>query len=290
MAAALDAAGVRGERADIVIDPPIAYGSPPTTGYSDDPVNTGTGGFLENEEDLGFAGAGWSLAWTRSYQSLNAAEGAFGRGWSSWAEAGLTFDDTAARLRLSDGRVVVFPRAGAGWERATGESLWLERAEEAGRADVVEGGYVVTSSWGLEWLIDAAGRVVGTSAGEGSGVTLVWEGGRLVRMAHERGRFVDLEWDGARITAAQASDGRRVVYSYDEAGRLVGADRPVGARAYRWDGAGLLAEVVDADGVVEVSNTFDATGRVTGQRSPLGRVTRYAYLAGSVTVTSDEDG
>ena len=50
--ATLQAAGVDATRQDIVIDPPTAYGSPPTTGYADDPVNTATGNFLENEVDL----------------------------------------------------------------------------------------------------------------------------------------------------------------------------------------------------------------------------------------------
>ena len=320
--AVLAGAGVSSQRADIVIDPPTAYGSPPTTGYSDDPVNTSTGAFLEVEEDLGFAGASGSLAWTRSYSSLNPVVGAFGRGWSSWAEVGLVLTGDAARLTLPDGRVVVFPRAGRGWGRAEGESLWLERApvgqdgasqDGAGQADgpggahpdsasqdgtrpdgdedvAQSGGYVVSSSWGLRWLIDSVGRVVHAGAGPGTGVTLSWEGERLVRLTHERGRFVDLSWEGGRVVGAVSSDGRRVVYDYDEVGRLVGVVRPVGSRTYRWDEASLLAQVVDADGVVEVTNTFDQTGRVTTQRSPFGRTTRYSYLAGGVTATSDEDG
>ena len=272
--AVLAGAGVSSQRADIVIDPPTAYGSPPTTGYSDDPVNTSTGAFLEVEEDLGFAGASGSLAWTRSYNSLNPVVGAFGRGWSSWAEVGLVLTGDAARLTLPDGRVVVFPRAGQGWGRAEGESLWLEHApasqdganqdsasqDGAGQADgpggagqdgdedvARGGGYVVSSSWGLRWRIDSVGRVVHAGAGSGTGVTLSWEGERLVRLTHERGRFVDLSWEGGRVVGAVSSDGRRVVYDYDEVGRLVGVVRPVGSRTYRWDEASLLAQVVDAD-------------------------------------------
>lgn len=248
--AVLAGAGVSSQRADIVIDPPTAYGSPPTTGYSDDPVNTSTGAFLEVEEDLGFAGASGSLAWTRSYSSLNPVVGAFGRGWSSWAEVGLVLTGDAARLTLPDGRVVVFPRAGRGWGRAEGESLWLERApaSQDGDEDVAQGGgYVVSSSWGLRWRIDSVGRVVHAGAGSGTGVTLSWEGERLVRLTHERGRFVDLSWEGGRVVGAVSSDGRRVVYDYDEVGRLVGVVRPVGSRTYRWDEASLLAQVVDAD-------------------------------------------
>ncbi len=89
--------------------------------------------------------------------------------------------------------------------------------------------------------------------------------------------------------AAETSDGRRVAYTYDE-GRLVAATGPRGTRAYRWSDDGLVEAVLDADGVVEVENTYDDQARVTAQRSPYGRTSRYSYLPGNVTEVSDPDG
>ena len=127
--------------------------------------------FVINEEDLPFTGPVAPLTVVRAYSSLNPAVGAFGPGWSWWTEAGLVLTDDAARLTLADGRVVVFPRVGAGWGRATGENLWLERigpddagavgaAGAAGRA----GAYAVTSSWGMRWVLDSAGRAPPSSS------------------------------------------------------------------------------------------------------------------------------
>ena len=113
--ASLAAAGVQAGREDLRVDPPTAYGSPPTTGYADDPVNAFTGNFVEVEDDLGFAGPAGGLSWRRSYSALNPGVGGFGPGWSSWCEAGLTVDGEGARLRLFDGRVIVFPRLGDAW-------------------------------------------------------------------------------------------------------------------------------------------------------------------------------
>ncbi|WP_147383050.1 DUF6531 domain-containing protein, partial [Propionibacterium australiense] len=285
LGAMLAAAGVRAGREDLRVDPPTAYGSPPTTGYADDPVNAFTGNFVEVEDDLGFTGLAGVLSWRRSYSALNPEAGAFGPGWSSWCEAGLTVDGEGARLRLFDGRVVVFPRVGEGWGRAIGENLWLEA--------LAAGGWRVTSSWGLVWRVDAAGRVRGTSEGDGTGVELSYDaGGRLVRMEHVWGRGLGLVWsgDGRRVVAVVADDGRRVDYGYDGSGRLVEARGGGGARRYRWGEAGLIEAVIDADGVVEVTNSYDERGRVSRQRSAFGRVTRYAYLSGGVTATSDEDG
>ncbi|RRD51312.1 type IV secretion protein Rhs [Arachnia propionica] len=282
--AALAAAGVADQRTDIQIDPPTAYGSPPTTGYSNDPVNAASGGFLENEEDLPFTGPAVSLGVTRAYSSLNPAVGAFGPGWSWWTEAGLEFTGETARLTLFDGRVVVFPRLGEGWGRARGENLWLESTSS---------GHVVTSSWGMRWLLDAAGRVRSISSGPGTGVIFDHDAdGRLVGMRHEFGRGIEVCWDGSgeRVVAVAATDGRSVAYGYDEVGRLVEVRAPGRIRRYGWDDVGRIVEVRDADGVVEVRNTYDDRGRVVTQLSPFGRSTRFVYLSGGITETSDEDG
>ena len=71
----------------------------------------------------------------------------------------------------------------------------------------------------------------------------------------------------------EASDGRVVAYTYDPLGRLVAVHGgPRGERRYDWDdAAGLLCRVTDADGIVEVDNTYDVRGRVSTQRSVFGR-------------------
>ncbi len=280
--ATLQAAGVSATRQDLVIDPPTAYGSPPTTGYANDPVNTATGNFLENEVDLSFPGAAGSLALTRTYNSFDDGVGAFGPGWSSWTEAGLDLDGEAARMRLPDGRVIVFPRLGDGWDRATGESLWLAAVE--GR------GYQASDNAGRTWDFAPSGDLLAVACGPGTGVSLVHDEGRVVRLTHERGRSIELAWTGDLVVAATASDGRRVDYGYDDHGRLTTVTGPAGTRSYRWNDSGLIEAVTDADGVLEAENTYDAHGRVTTQLSQHGRLTRFVYLPGNVTVVSDPDG
>ena len=282
--AALSARGISQGRTDIQIDPPTAYGSPPTTGYSDDPVNTATGNFIENEIDLSFTGGCSALSFPRSYSSLNPVVGAFGPGWSSWAECELVHQDDASRLRLPDGRVVVFPRSGAGWDRAGSDNLWLEDAES-------RAGQVVGSAGGLSWEFSGSGRLLATSDGAGTRIDFGYDdAGRLVRMTHEFGRWIDVVWDAGRVVGLLASDGRKVVYCYDSDGRLICASGPGRERSYGWNEAGLIETVRDADGVVEARNCYDDTGRVIEQTSVLGRVSRYVYLPGGVTVVSDGDG
>ena len=285
IAASLRAAGVDATRQDLDIAAPTAFGHPPTTGYAVDPVNTSTGNFVETESDLAFAGACGALELTRTYNSVNDRSGAFGRGWSSWTEAGLRFDDESAIFVMPDGREITFPRLGTGWDRAVGESLWLAAEEDT---------LVVSGNDGTRWRFSREGLLVERSTGPGTGVHLEWAstsvGVRLVRLSHERDRAIDLQWDDDRVVGLRGSDGREVSYSFDDAGRLVAATTPLGTREYRWNDAGIVSAVIDADGVIEVENLYDGQGRVTRQRTAHGRLVRFVYLPGRVTVVSDEDG
>jgi hypothetical protein len=82
-------------------------------------------------------------------------------------------------------------------------------------------------------------------------------GAARARLAHAGGNHVDFAWDGDRIGAATCSDGRSVVYRYDELGHLVEAERDGAARRDAVDEQGRIVSVSDADGVVEVVNSYD---------------------------------
>ena len=167
LTATLRANGVNAARQDLSIDPPTAYGHPPTTGYAVDPVNTSTGNFVETESDLGFAGACDALELTRTYNSVNDRVGAFGAGWSSWTETGLRFDEESAVFVRPDGREITFPRMGSGWDRAIGENLWLA-------ADGAT--HVVSGNDGTRWTFSREGRV--TEKSTGAVPAYAWSGSR----------------------------------------------------------------------------------------------------------------
>lgn len=212
IAAALAARDVAVTRDVLTIEEPQAYGGPPTTGYANDPVNTSTGNFLEPESDLAFTGGSATLAWTRMYNSMNTAVGAFGPGWSSWTDSGLTLDADVARWTLQDGRQIHFPRQGSGWERSTTEAYWLEETES---------GFRVVDNAGGSWRFTASGRLSTLSRGEGTTIACEYVGDRLTGLRHERGRGLGVTWSGERISRIVADDGRSVEYSYDDLGRLI---------------------------------------------------------------------
>ncbi len=285
--ASLRAAGLDHGRHHVTFDKPVAYGSPPTTGYTNDPVNTATGNFVEIETDLACSGLLEDLTFARTYNSRSDRVGPFGRAWSSWATARLLPGPDGAAYVGPDGQEALFPRMGEGYGRVIGVNARVEPLE-CGLALHWVGGAV-------RWVFDEAGRPVSTSRGPGTEVRLAYDaGGRLAELAHAGGRHVGLRWDkaGERILAVECSDGRRTTYLYDDDANLVGAESGGATRRYALDEAGRVVSVIDADGVAELVNTYDESGRVLQQLSPFGRRTHIAYLPGRVTVTSDgeEDG
>lgn len=294
--ATLASAGVDAHRDDLTIEPFSAIGTPPTNGFADDPVNTSTGNFLEPETDMSFFGAAASLQFTRMYNSMDDRAGVFGHGWSSILDTRLVFDDEGAYFTMADGRLIIFPRAGDGWDRGVGENYWLiEVAAAQFRSLRFQRSYdrvlVVRDNVGGWWAFSPAGTWLGNGTGTGTAVTVIREAdGQIVRLEHEHGRFITVEYTDNRVVSIHASDGRRLEYHYDHQRRLTGVTDPVGTRTYRWNAAGLIDRAVAADGVVECENFYDDQHRVIRQLTPYGRSVRFAYLRGRVTAVSTDDG
>jgi RHS repeat-associated protein len=281
--ASLRGAGLDHHRRPVKFDDPVAFGTPSRTGYADDPINTASGNFVEVETDLACSGLVEGMTFKRTYNSRSDRVGAFGRGWSSWAGVRLLARSEGVGYVGPDGQEATFPRMGHGYGRVIGVDALVESLE-SGLALRWLGG-------GERWVFDDAGLLVEVSRGPGTEIVYRHDDGRLVELVHPGGRSVCLEWDeGAeRIAGLACSDGRTVTYRYDAGGNLVEVDGAAGPRCYELDELGRVVSVIDADGVVELVNTYDEDGSVLEQLSPFGRRTYLSYLPGGVTITSDDD-
>ena len=279
LGAALEAAGVALTRDGLTIEPAQVQGMPLTSGFSDDPVNVATGGFVEVEEDLAFTGGAASLGWSRCYNSTDRSDddapeaaagasaaggaGAFGPGWSSWCEARLSFgQEGEARWRHEDGRLSIFPRLGRGWDRADGESLWLTAvgasvapaAAAAPSADAAPGEAPPAAAAQAESApsagtasSDQSGQSAAYEITDSSGGSWLFDGvGRPLAVRRGPGTGVRLTWAGARLTRLSHERGRWLELVWDET-------------------AGRVVRVGASDGRA-VSYDYDAHGRLVGSR------------------------
>ena len=90
---------------------------------------------------------------------------------------------------------------------------------------------------------------------------------------------------------------QNVVYSYTEAaessasvqvsGLLTGVTTGIGTRTYTHTERGLIHRVINARGDLEVTNTYDDSGRVIGQISEYGRDISYTYTPSLTTIIAD---
>ncbi|WP_433824948.1 DUF6531 domain-containing protein [Actinoplanes sp. CA-015351] len=258
ISASLRAAGLGGGRSSVTFDDPIGYGFPPTSGFADDPVNTATGNFLIAVTD--------SRQWRRVYNSRSGEVGAFGPGWSSWADCRLRASSEGAAYAGPDGQRAVFPRQGAGYGRVVGI------AAEVALLD--DGGLELRWFDGRVWIFDVVGRLL-----EADTLMFGYADGVLSSVTGRGGRTVAVAWTGDRITAVG-----EVGFAYADGVLVVGGDH-----RYEVDEHARVLAVIDADGVAEARNSYDTSGRVIEQVSSFGRRTRYAYLPGRVTVVGDGD-
>ena len=144
-------------------------------------------------------------------------------------------------------------------------------------------------------------------------VFILAEGGTVTDLVHpvaHRGIHVDYETaeetGGVRPAAAFTYNtiGERagepvqnVAYSYTEAaessasvqvsGLLTGVTTGIGTRTYTHTERGLIHRVINARGDLEVTNTYDDSGRVIGQISEYGRDISYTYTPSLTTIIAD---
>ncbi|HLH28980.1 MAG TPA: RHS repeat domain-containing protein, partial [Acidimicrobiales bacterium] len=289
-AVAAELASLGGVASTGVLEVPASalLGDAPTSGFADDPVCTATGNFAHSEVDLTFPGRAAPLALTRWYNSMSERTGAFGPGWSSLLDARLIVGEDSVVALLPDGAEIRFQRDGsAAWRGDARPRLRLravpspDRGAGVGSFELVDG---PASGYGF----DASGAVTRRWVGR-SEVVVTREDGVVVALAERcSGRSVALSWEAGRVAGARSSDGREVAYGYDGP-HLVAVSRPSGAMRYEV-AAGKVVGIVDADGVALVANRYDESGRVVAQTSPFGRVSRYSYGPGGMTVVAGDEG
>ncbi|MEQ9411347.1 MAG: DUF6531 domain-containing protein [Fuerstiella sp.] len=196
------------------------------------PVDIATGKMFTDIVDFELSGP-LSLSWERVYYTTSTYDGPFGRGWHHSYDLGLTEEEDAVAVRMSDGRPVAFPTLQVGetsFDRA--ERLTLGRDLD---------GYFLRNTGGLRWNF---GRV--TFDSDVQAVTSVED---------RAGNRIEFDYDKyGHLEMIHDSCGRQLPVRTDDAGRIVQIRAPhpdksgetIKLAAYEYDYEGRLVEVRDA--------------------------------------------
>lgn len=284
-------------------------GPPPGSGpegQDGDPVSLSTGLFVYGKTDMILPDT-MPIRLTRTYRQLDGASRPFGIGTSHLYEmflVGDTFPYTYQELIMPDGGRVRFNRTspGTSYSDAIYESLAPNAFHKAilawngnGWNLKLKNGsvYVFPEAFGagrpsdsaLQRIHDRYGNTITLTRGVNS---------RLTKITTTNGRWIELTYDTSdRITQAKDNIGRTVNYTYDASGRLWKVTDPAGGvTEHTYDAAHQMLTVKDARGIVFLTNTYDASGRVSKQTQADGTTYLFAYTldtGGRITQTDVTD-
>ena len=237
-----------------------------------DPVNTLTGAFVTQVDDLATPGTGVSFAWSRSYTSEDPTVGRLGPGWTdSYATSLLIQGNGDVILHGEEGQQVYYTLQGDGsFVGASGSLSTLSS---------VAGGYKLVRTDQVTYLFDTQGRLTSITDRNDQGLTLSYDGsGRLATVTDAAGRQVTVSYNASNLVSSVATqDGRSVSYGYTS-GRLTSVTDVRGKTwTYTYDAGGRLATIVDPLTHTQVTNVYDADGRVQNQTDAVGKTTTFAW-------------
>ncbi len=250
-----------------------------------DPVNTFTGAFMSQVEDLSLPGTGVSFAWTRSYTSADATVGPLGPGWTHTYAASLAVQPNGDVLAHGDeGQQVFFTKqpngsfVGAAGARATLTS--------------VAGGYKLVRTDQVTYLFDTQGRLTSMKDRNDQGLTFTYDGsGRLATITDAAGRPATVSYNASSLVSSVSTHGRSVSYGYT--GGLLSSVTDVRGKtwSYTYEASGKLATIVDPLNHTQVTNVYGADGRVQTQTDAVGKTTTFAFdPATQLATVTDANG
>jgi YD repeat-containing protein len=254
--------------ADVAV---IAPASCDVVGCVGEGVDTASGEFRLETEDVVLPPGVFGFELLRTYRSGNSASGWFGRGWSTVYETTIELDGQTTTLVAPAGLAPLWtPEAPSGWDIAGGSVL--ERTSS---------GHLLRWSSGEEWVFDGDGQLTSLTSPYGAKVTVARSDDR-VTIASSQGRTAILTLSDNTVAEAELSDGRQASYGYS-GGLLTEVVAPGVKFSYRYDSAGRMTESAAPAGTTAVSYTG---GKVASQRTVSGERLSLSYEGEVATVGS----
>lgn len=245
-------------------------------------VNCATGNLWWSDPNLELRvpGRGVALAFVPGYNSLaDERAGPLGNGWTHSYNMTLEFDSGGATVYQENASSVRFSPDGAGGYRATSNVL-------ATLAKNPDGSFSFFRKQDLQrFVFSAAGKLSSVTDHNGYTTTLGYSGAVLASVTDPAGRLLSFTHDASsKLTRVTDPAGRSMSFTYGAGGDLATiSDVGGGLWSFGFDNGHHPVSITDPNGGV-LRTTFDGYCRVTSQDDN-GRLTRYAYGPGSITIT-----
>ena len=235
-----------------------ALGAPPHTGNAGEPVNTATGNYYYNIQDMADPSAGLPLFVSRWYNAITAdtAVGPFGCG-SSWMySTSIEWrSDKSAVVRMGDGHAIYF-LGSIDPNNPTDMSGMYANQDANDIADLERfgnGTANLTLADGTLYTFDVNGRISLITTPYPASLTFDYTNNLLTKITHSNGRIYDITYTSSGghdvISMISSSGGRSVSYQYDTDCNLIQVTRPdASTLTYVYDSNHRMTEGYDARG------------------------------------------
>ena len=252
-----------------------------------DPIDSGSGQFYDTETDFALGGL-MRVGFERYYSSQLSKTGftsALGTNWMGTYDISALVSPTKAQVLLFGGRVVTFASSAGAWQLQSPLNVGYQFAAVTGGFKFMDPRtlriYTFSPAGTLTKIEDRNGNAITVTPGAngparvadglGRTLTFTYSGGNLTTVADQSGRTLTLTYTGGLL--ATATDNLKAVTNYAYA--TVGTNK------------GLLTKETLPLGNAPVSQTYDASGRVTAQTDGNNNTTKISYDPGATTTITD---
>lgn len=243
-----------------------------------DPVDTITGAFYIDEQDLCLMGS-FPLAISRNYNSQNLVQSHLGWGWKLSVDPFLVEQEGKLFAAESDGTVICYT-----WNEEAeqyevlaehNKALYNFNAQGVGSSNTL---FHNTIKDNVLYGADGSKRFFKEGLLQwwdnykGDRLTFFYEERQLVRIENDQGNFCGFNYGyGGRVCEVYTRDGARVFYKYNVLGELTHVVLPSGATlTYEYDHHHHILRETRPHGQV-IENIYDAQSRVIEQRAAMGQ-------------------
>lgn len=250
-----------------------------------DPVNTATGAYHYSRKDLEIPGRGLPVEFVRFYDSRRSGDSVLGPKWRHTFMVSLAEDGNGkVTISWANGASDLFlPATGGGYTNAaSGFTGTLAKNSD--------GTFLFRTKDLTAYRFASNGRMDSIADRHSNRLQLSYDGnGRLASLLDTVDRPLQFDYDGnGRLTAVTDHTGRHVHYAYSPEGDLVSCtDALDHAIVYGYDANHRILTVQDRRGNLNITNVYDADGRVLMQTNGRGKVWQYAYGIDGVTTITD---
>ena len=243
-------------------------------GINDDSLNTATGNFNYQVNDMVVPGRGLDFIFSRSYNAKDTTTGPLGAGWSHSFNLYLNSPNSeVTNIHYGDGKVLAFNNGGAG-------SLYKPLSKGFYDSLTRNG----DNTWTLlkpdqkEYHFDSFGRLAYIQDLNANRITLSYNAdGTLASVVDTVGRQFIFSYSGGLLIDIADPINRHLQFQYTSGRLSQFRDAKNNTDNYSYDGNGRLFEVFDARTIRRLSNSYDSQGRLVSQTNGRGFQWLFSY-------------